>query len=240
MAKKPTVKVQMADEAEDLPSPEQILASKRPPPLDIVDDRTDADREKDEVDALLAKDDSFHFATPDPAPGTGPAPQTPDTHAVPGLTTYQSRIRIVEAWRYPGTFRDAPEFIDRNWAAYGDYDDERKIEAGPCLRLPANTPTGEKLARKGDYVVRQEIQLTSDLPGDIEVDVWPAEQFERLFIPVAERPTKSFSPSEPAVPTMTPQSAAAPEEAADAGLPLKADGFDSGNGDPHLSTRDGG
>jgi hypothetical protein len=213
MAKKPTVKVQMADEVEDLPSPQEVLT-----PLTVPD-------------AAHPEDDAFHFADP----GTA----TNHTHTLTGLTTYQSRIRIVEAWRYPGSFKDAPEFIDRNWAAYAGYDDERKIEAGPCLRLPANTPTGEKLARRGDYVVRQEIQLASNLPGDIEVDVWPAEQFERLFIPVSEKPFRPFNPTETVALPTTPQDAAAPA-ADDAGPPPKADGVDSGNGDPHLSTRDGG
>lgn len=118
----------------------------------------------------------------------------------PALATYRSRIRIVEAWRYPGSFKDAPAFIDRNWAAYADYDDERRIEAGPALRLPARTPTGEKLARKGDYVVRQQVSLADGVVDDVEIDVWPAEQFERLFMPVQEKPFRPFNPPSPVEP----------------------------------------
>ena len=72
------------------------------------------------------------------------------------------------------------------------------------------TPTGEKLARAGDYIVRQEVSLAPDVPADVEIDVWPAEQFERLFMPIAAKPFRPFNPepsvtSVPVVPRTGPE-----------------------------------
>jgi hypothetical protein len=173
-------------------------ASRKPAPLDIVEDRT-----------------------PEQLVADGDAPRS---------LSYQSRIRIVEAWRYPGSLRDAPPFIDPNWAAWGDPDDDRGLTAGPALRIPARSPTGEKLARIGDYVVRQEVALTSELSGEIEVDVWPADQFERLFMPTTEKPFRPFNPPNPTDPQ---------DHAAGKPLPHSPESDEDltgENGDPRLPT----
>jgi hypothetical protein len=79
--------------------------------------------------------------------------------------------------------RDAPDWIDRNWAGWGDFDPMRGLEAGPCLRVPTHNGTGDVvLARIGDYVTRQEVKLTGQL-SDIRIEVWARDQFEKLFIP---------------------------------------------------------
>jgi hypothetical protein len=36
---------------------------------------------------------------------------------VPGSVKYESRIQIVDAFRYPGNLANAPSWIDRNWVA---------------------------------------------------------------------------------------------------------------------------
>ena len=98
---------------------------------------------------------------------------------------YESRISIVDAWQYPGSLRDAPDWVDKNWAAYGDYDPIREIEAGPALRVPL--PSGvTALVRIGDYVARQEVKITRDI-ADVRLEVWAQEQFEKLFYPVDTR-----------------------------------------------------
>lgn len=117
-------------------------------------------------------------------PPTDPAPPPPTPP--PGTVRYESRISIVEAWRYPGNLVGAPEWVDRNWIGFADFDDLRKIEPGPCLRVPIHgsaDPSDVVLCRIGDYIARQEVKLTHDLPGEIQVQVWEADQFMRLFIP---------------------------------------------------------
>jgi len=100
---------------------------------------------------------------------------------------YEGRIRIVDAWQYPGTMVQAPEFVDRNWAGYGDYDPVRGIEPGPCLRVPTGYGTDTSvvtLCRIGDYIAQQEVRVARDQPGDLKVEVWERGQFERLFMAV--------------------------------------------------------
>jgi len=103
-----------------------------------------------------------------------------------GVHHYEARITIVDAWQYPGNLVKAPEWIDRNWAAYADHDPVREIEPGPALRVPL--PSGvNAMVRIGDYVARQEVRVTKEL-SDIRLEVWPAEQFEKLFMPVQVEP----------------------------------------------------
>lgn len=104
-----------------------------------------------------------------------------------GVTlSYESRIRIVDAWQYPGNVVNAPEWIDRDWIGFADWDPLRDIPAGPALRIPDdpdNPATSYTVCRVGDYVAKQEILLTTNLPGEMRIEVWPKEQFQRLFIP---------------------------------------------------------
>ena len=104
----------------------------------------------------------------------------------PGLKRYRSRIRVVEAWQYLGSLRDAPEFVSRDWVSYAAYDPVKNIEPGPALRVPTSGAQVEKLARSGDYIVRQEITLVDGLDAEEQVDVWSREEFERLFIPTLQ------------------------------------------------------
>ena len=175
----------------------------------------------------------FTPAPPDPPeisadPETGPSPHDPPS-ADPGLDTptglpfnkaasadllpqarfpsdvhYEARITIVDAWQYPGQLRAAPEWVDRNWVAYADWDPIREIEPGPCLRVPS-TAGVHTICRVGDYVARQEVKITREL-SDIRVEVWNRDQFEKLFYPVDTRGPKTI---EHATTTTTPADAAA-------------------------------
>jgi hypothetical protein len=119
--------------------------------------------------------------TPPIAPVTSPS-----TVPAVGGTTYEHRIRVVEVFHYAGSLRDAPGWISRDWIAYGDYDEKRKLPAGPALLVPTpRTPTGTTLCRNGDYVVKQEVLLARGLDPDEQIEVWEKDAFERLFIPVA-------------------------------------------------------
>lgn len=110
-----------------------------------------------------------------------PQPRIPTQGVV-----YESRIRVLEAWQYPGRVPpDAPAFVDRNWIGWAGYDAVRQKDESPCLRVPV---TGQAwtvtICRPGDFVVRQEVQLGPGLPSDIKIEVWEEEQFARLFMPV--------------------------------------------------------
>jgi hypothetical protein len=96
---------------------------------------------------------------------------------------YEGRITIVDAWQYPGGLQQAPQWIDRNWVGFGDYDEMRDIPPGPCLRVP-NAAGDVVLCRIGDYVAQQEVKIDDSL-SDLRIEVWAKEQFERLFIPLA-------------------------------------------------------
>ena len=89
----------------------------------------------------------------------------------------------------PATSRHAPAWIDKNWVAYGDYDELRDIPPGPCLRVPL--PSGvTAMVRIGDYLATQEVKLAEGLT-DIRLEAWPRDQFEKLFIP---RPAIDLTP----------------------------------------------
>jgi hypothetical protein len=115
---------------------------------------------------------------PPPAPGsTHPASPTSNLR-------YESRIQILDAFQYPGSLKDAPAWIDRNWVAYAtDFDEVRGIEPGPCLKVPLSSGH-VGVCRAGDFVCRQSVTLATGLPVDIRIEVWDRSQFEKLFVPV--------------------------------------------------------
>ena len=100
-----------------------------------------------------------------------------------GHIIYRQRIRVVEAWQYKGKLAEAPPWIDRNWAAWGDYDPVRGIQAGPAVRVP-DAGGYSSICRIGDFIVQEEVAITDHL-NDIRVTVWPRENFEKMFMPVS-------------------------------------------------------
>lgn len=126
-----------------------------------------------------------------PTEEAAPAPATVTPLVSAGaVVAYEHRIRVLEAFHYPGVITGAPDWVDRNWLAYGDYDEKRKLPAGPALNVPTpRHPTGFALCRKGDYIVRQEIILAPGIPPAVQIEVWEKDDFERLFIPV-QQPTE--------------------------------------------------
>jgi hypothetical protein len=101
-----------------------------------------------------------------------------------GHVRYESRITIVDAFQYPGSFAGAPDWIDRNWLGFADDDPLRGIPAGPCLRVPSPADPNEVvLARVGDYVARQSVLLAEGQMPELRIEVWSREQFQKLFIP---------------------------------------------------------
>ena len=103
-----------------------------------------------------------------------------------GATRFESRIRILDAWKYSGSVATAPAYVDRNWIGYAsEYDRLRQIEPGPCLRVPLTPDPNERVitvCRVGDYVVHEEI-VGDDGGLSERIEVWEHNQFERLFLP---------------------------------------------------------
>jgi hypothetical protein len=151
---------------------------------DDEDGDDDPDEEAPAEDPDEPDDDENASATVVSAP---PPPGTAANHTHPmtvGNVRYEARIQILDAFQYPGGLRDAPGWIDRSWIGYASDEDQlRDIPAGPCLRVPV--PSGDiAICRIGDFVAKQEIRMAPDLPGDIKIEVWPKEQFFKLFMPV--------------------------------------------------------
>lgn len=185
----PRAKVVMADTIQELaelvdvsmhqhsdPHEHPEPANEPPPsePAKELDD-PDEDDQPDEPDEDEPDEDEPDEDEPDEDP----------LHADPPnlVARYESRIVIVDAWQYPGSLTGKPDFVDANWIAWGEYDDITKAPAGPALRVPTQGLQAEKMARKGDYIVRQTVTLAHSLPPDTQVDVWPQKDFEKLFIP---------------------------------------------------------
>lgn len=128
-------------------------------------------------------------------PFTRPAPLdgdilTPSAQRVQGYSSgtvvrYEGRIRILEAFQYLGRLDSAPTWIDRSWLGYADFDDLRKIEPGPCLRVPLTTGQNA-ICRIGDFCVQQEVVLQQGMLSDIRVEVWAKEDFVKNFMPVVD------------------------------------------------------
>jgi len=172
----------MADSEEELASisPLDQLTIPRPKPDDDIPTPPDPD-----------DDDPNYDDDPDPVPDDHGNPnRVPDVPERPAaladdviVERYQSRIHIVDAWKYPGSLVKRPDFVDPGWASWAEYDDKTKRPAGPALRVPTSGPQTEKMCRKGDYVVRQLVTIDHSQPADAQVDVWTEAEFERLFIP---------------------------------------------------------
>jgi len=116
----------------------------------------------------------------------------------PSRTRWTSRISILEAYQYNGSFKDAPHWVNRTWLAYGDADILRGIPAGPCLRvpLPAAVNTGDEgavLCRVGDFICRQQMDFEDGRAPHIRTEVWARDQFLKNFMP-APRESRSALP----------------------------------------------
>lgn len=114
-----------------------------------------------------------------------PSAQRVQGYSSGGVVRYEGRIRILEAFQYLGRLDSAPTWVDRSWLGYSDYDDLRKIEPGPCLRVPLMSGQNA-ICRIGDFCVQQEVVLQQGMLSDVRVEVWPKEEFVKNFMPVVD------------------------------------------------------
>jgi hypothetical protein len=122
----------------------------------------------------------------------------------PSRIRWTSRISILEAYQYNGSFKNAPPWIQRTWLAYGDADLLRQIPPGPCLRVPLPTAAhggypnddgGYVLCRIGDFVCRQQMDFEDGRAPHIRTEVWAKEQFLKNFMPEAKPAPRSALPN---------------------------------------------
>jgi len=133
-------------------------------------------------------------ATPPPEE---PKPFKPSPYVKPSTPVrYESRIEVLEAFRYPGSLLNAPDWVDRNWVAWADTDEVTKQPAGPALRVPMENG-GQVLCRVGDYIVKQNVR--GDTGSRVKTEVWAGAEFERIFVP-------AITGSLPSVPQEVPKS----------------------------------
>jgi len=178
-------------ERQQTPKPPEEEPIPEEEPLD--DDGEEEENEPSEAPPTPAEDPAQPAARLTPLAGMEYS--APVVAPNPPAVTYRSRISIVEAWRYPGQLAEAPDYVDRSWTAWAD-GDLYGHPAGPALKIPVTSslsgplpPDGCKLARIGDYVVRQMVAIVGDLEEET-IDVWPKQEFERLFVPVTPKPKR--------------------------------------------------
>lgn len=178
-------KIVIADSEEELAEATQEAAAQRPgehEPEPIPPQPEDPDEpvpEDPEGEEIVEDDEDEEKSDEDDEDDDEKAVAAPLIPAA-GLH-YESRIVIVDAWQYPGSLKNAPDWIDRNWVGYGDYDELREIKPGPCLRVPLQSGI-TAIVRIGDYVATQEVKLAEGVT-DIRLEAWQRDQFEKLFIP---------------------------------------------------------
>jgi hypothetical protein len=159
------------------------------------DENADDDDETD----LPAEPPGTAAASPSPPPISGDLSpgRLPDGSTI----TFESRVTVIDAWKYPGSLKDAPDWVDRNWIGWADNRPALLVPTHPNTLVTSRLPDGSiatnspSIAHPGDYIVRQKVRLAHDvspsrLPDgsiaddQLKIEVWPADDFEKLFIPV--------------------------------------------------------
>jgi hypothetical protein len=153
-----------------------------PPDANIAQSRGGLAQEDNDISAIMPRPEP-EFIPPDD----------------PTRTRWTSRISILEAYQYNGSFKDAPHWVNRTWLAYGDADILRGIPAGPCLRvpLPSAVNTGEEgavLCRVGDFICRQQMDFEDGRAPHIRTEVWAKDQFLKNFMPAPRDAPRSALP----------------------------------------------
>ena len=172
---RPRPKTIVANSLEELEILNRLHANASGIPGDAPDEIVDPDE--------LYPPESPDEDEPDPLPEDGGDPSEGDdvetapdaAPANPRAVSALRTLKIVRSWVYPGSLSGYPSFVDPSWAAYLPYDEATRAPPSPALRVP--TPSGDKYARPGDYVVLQ----TADRSITTTVDVWVKSDFERLF-----------------------------------------------------------
>lgn len=90
--------------------------------------------------------------------------------ARPNTTQYRSRVTVGSAWQYDGALHTAPDWVDRNWAAYED---------GPAINVP-----DIGIVKKNQWIVVQQVLDDHGVVDFTELKVYDDAVFRSLFMPV--------------------------------------------------------
>lgn len=107
----------------------------------------------------------------------------PATPPAPGSYTFESRIKILDAYQFMGAVATAPAWVDRNMVGFADYDQVRGLPPGPCLRVPTGFGEDVVICRVGDFITRQEVLMDEDHEPEVKIEVWDQMQFLKMFMP---------------------------------------------------------
>lgn len=103
------------------------------------------------------------------SPRGRPSPPSALINQIPTDVKFRSRIAVGAAYRYDGRLHSAPDWIDRNWAAY---------EEGPALNVP-----DVGIVKRGQWVVVQHVLGRDGKPEWTEIKVYDDDVFAHLFMP---------------------------------------------------------
>ena len=87
---------------------------------------------------------------------------------LPDAARYRSRITVGAAYRYDGKLHQAPDYIDRNWAAWDD---------GPAISVP-----DVGIVRQGQWIVIQKVLNDQGTVDYEELKVYDDQVFRSLFM----------------------------------------------------------
>lgn len=88
---------------------------------------------------------------------------------LPDSTKWRSRVTIGSAWQFDGQLHLAPDWVDRNWAAWED---------GPALNVP-----DVGIVKKDQWIVVQQVLDDHGGLAYEEIKVYPDGTFRSLFMP---------------------------------------------------------
>jgi len=116
-------------------------------------------------------------ATPHPVQSVNPrGNRAPDIRqalaraaSLPNTTKYRSRVVIGAAWQFDGQLHLAPDWVDRNWAAWDD---------GPAVEIP-----NAGLVHKAEWLVVQNVLADDGSLAYEEIKIYPDATFRALFMP---------------------------------------------------------
>lgn len=104
--------------------------------------------------------------------------------ALPNTTKWRSRVTIGAAWQYDGRLHLAPDWVDRNWAAWDD---------GPAIEVP-----DVGLVRKGQWIVVQQVENEDGTLAHEDLKVYDDTTFRSLFMADGEQETANAADNAPA------------------------------------------
>jgi hypothetical protein len=90
---------------------------------------------------------------------------------------YRSRVTIGMAYQYDGKLHQAPDWVDRNWAAWDE---------GPAINVP-----DVGIVRSGQWIVTQSVLNNDETVNFTEIKVYDDSVFQGLFMAEPAEPSSA-------------------------------------------------